>query len=135
MPVSKIGKSFRIVATSKVLIAISVGDLDVDLVALHGNRVGLGGDYSGQPGLLPRLETDAGAVLRALHVHAPELAVAEVELLMRADVVQRVELAVLGVRETDRRAAGVDPLEAFIRQLPNGSDPVPSQAAPRGLPR
>src|SRR5258708_12911540 len=48
MPVSKIGKSFRIVATSNVLMANSVRDLDVDLVALHGNRAGLGGNHGGQ---------------------------------------------------------------------------------------
>src|SRR6266481_676980 len=135
MPVSKIGKSFRMVATSKVFIAISIGDLDIDLVALHGSRVGLGGNHGGQACHLAGDEVEARAVLRALHVHAPQLAVAEVELFVGADVVERVELAVLGVRETHRRGSSIDSLQAFDRHLANRSHPEPSQAAPPGPPR
>src|SRR5260370_6610741 len=71
MPVSKIGKSFRIVATSNVLMANSVRDLDVDLVALHGNRVGLGGNHGGAN---PPPSAGAGlgrAPLPGLHSPAP----------------------------------------------------------------
>src|SRR5580704_1000299 len=135
MPVSKIGKSLRIVATSNELleapcarpaIAISVGDLDIDLVALHRYGVGLGGDHGRQAGHFPGYEVEARAMLRAFDVHAPQLTFAEIELLVGTDVVERVKVAVLRVRQTDRRAARVDPLDAFVRKLTDGSDAEPS---------
>src|SRR5260370_40374068 len=135
MPVSKIVKTLRNVATSNVLMAKSVRDLDVDLVVIHGTRVGLGGNHGGQARHLAGDEVEARAVLRALDVHAPQLAVAEVELLVSADVVERVELAVLGVGETDRSVSGIHTLETFVRQLADRRDPEPSQGAPPGPPR
>src|SRR5258708_8166034 len=71
MPVSKIGKSFRIVATSNVLMANSVRDLDVDLVALHGNRVGLGGNHGGEAPHPGADEGGAQGLPQAPHRHAP----------------------------------------------------------------
>src|SRR5260221_11271974 len=73
MPVSKIGKSFRIVATSKVFIAISIGDLDIDLVALHGSRVGLGGNHGGPARHLASIKAVATAALGATHARHPPL--------------------------------------------------------------
>src|ERR1700756_3611783 len=94
MPVSKIGKSRLMAVTSYV---------NVDITVLHGHGIRRRGDDRGQAGHLSGLEVEPRSMLRALHVHAPELAVGEVELLMRADVVQGVEAAVLGVGEAYRR--------------------------------
>src|SRR6202158_2461211 len=120
------GKSFLIAATSyetldvpcaRPFIAISVRDLDEDVAALDAHRVGLRGDHSRQAGSLAGDQVKPRAVLRALDVHAPELSVAQAELLVRADVVEGVELSVLGVSETHGNASGLDPLHGVIRQL------------------
>src|SRR5690348_4054298 len=108
IPVSKMGKSLRMVATSNV---------NVDITVLHRDRVGLRRDHRRQAGDLAGLQVEPRAVLRALDVHAPELSVGEKELLVGADVVEGVEVAVLGVREAHRRAGGVDALHRVHREV------------------
>src|ERR1700682_3125119 len=144
IPVSKIGKSFLIAATSyetlgapcaRPAIAISVEDLDEDVAAFDGHGVRLRGDDSRQGSALARDQVEARSVLRALDVHAPKLTVAQAELLVRADVVEGIELSVLGMSQTYGRASGLDPLHGFVGQLFDRSDPVPSQDASPAQPR
>src|SRR5919109_4398084 len=120
MPVSKMGKSRLTAATSYV---------NVDITSLHGHRVGLRRDDGGQARHFAGLQVKARSVLRAFDVHAPELAVTQRELLVRADVVERVEVAVLGVGQAHGHAARVDLLHALDRELVDRCDPVPSQCA------
>src|SRR4029077_4939446 len=91
MPLSKIGKSRLTPPTSYA---------NVDIAVVHRDRVRRGRDHRRQAGHLAGLQVEARAVLRALHVHAPQLAVRQRELLVGADVVERVEVAVFGVRKT-----------------------------------
>src|ERR671923_2397269 len=126
MPVSKIGKSRLTAATSYV---------NVDITVLHRHGISLRGDDRGQPGDLAGLEVEARAVLRAFDVHAPKLAVAEEELLVRADVVERVEVAVLGVGQTHRCAVYLDALHRLSRKLVHRRHALPSQCATPARPR
>jgi hypothetical protein len=73
-------------------------------------------------------EVEAGGVLGTLDLEAPELAVGEVELLMRAHVVEGVELAVLGVREAELELADPHVLHRVDGELVGGRNAVPSQA-------
>src|SRR3982074_2852934 len=84
---------------------LSFRNLDEHVLPFDAHGVGGCRNDGREAGDLAGDEVEARAVLRALDVHAPELAVAKRELLMRADIVERVEVAVLGVRETDRRAS------------------------------
>src|ERR1700694_884705 len=82
IPVSKIGKSFLIAATSnetlgapcaRPAIAISVEDLDEDVAAFDGHGARLRGDDSRQAGDLARDQVEARSVRRGLDVQAREL--------------------------------------------------------------
>src|SRR6266568_3652787 len=126
MPVSKIGKSCLTAVTSYV---------NVDITVLHGHGICLRRDDRGQAGHLARDQVEARAVLRTLDVHAPELAVAQEELLMRADVVEGVEVAVLGMSEAHLRALDVDPLHRLHGKLVHRGHPLPSQCATPARPR
>src|SRR5215472_10289800 len=101
MPVSKKGKSSRIAPTSSPLRPAAGLDLNVDIVALHSDRIGPGWNHGRQTGDRPRLHVEAGAVGRALDVQPPQLTVAERVLLVGADVREGVVVAVLGVGEAD----------------------------------
>src|SRR5215469_18337941 len=101
MPVSKKGKSSRIAPTSSPLPLAAGLDLNVDIVALHDDRIGPGWNHGRQTSDRAGLHVEAGAVGRALDVHPPQLTVAERVLLVRADVGEGVIVAVLGVREAD----------------------------------
>src|SRR5437879_12859107 len=72
--------------------------LDEHILAFHAHGVGLGRDDRGQAGHLAGDEVEARAVLRALDIHAPQLALAQRELLVRADDAECVEVAVLRMR-------------------------------------
>src|SRR6266571_8755256 len=104
MPVSKIGKSRRMAVTSSGVPAgspdpVGCSYVEVDIISLHldgidrhrldrRQRVGVAG-----------AQVEARAVLRALDLESPELAHAEREVLVRADVVDGVPVAVLGVHQ------------------------------------
>src|SRR4030088_3451745 len=66
-------------------------DLDVDIVALHDDRIGPGGDHGGEAGHLAGRQVEARPVRRALDVEAPQLALAQRVLLVRAGVGDGVE--------------------------------------------
>src|SRR5690348_17366663 len=126
MPVSKIGKSRLTAVTSYV---------NVDIAVLQGHRIRLRRDHRRQAGHLAGHQVEARAVLRALDVHAPELSVAQRELFVRADVVEGVEVPVLGVRETETRGAGVDALHRLGRHLLRRGDSIPTQSGSPARPR
>src|SRR5262245_24329185 len=100
MPVSKKGKSLRMASTSYGA-DVLISDLNVDIVTLHGDRVGLGRDHGGQAGDGPRLQVESRAVGGALRVEPPELTLAQRVLLVCTDVAQGVVASILGVREAD----------------------------------
>src|SRR5262249_37234893 len=110
-PVSRKGKSFRSAPTSRTL------DLDVDIVALQGDRVRARGHHARQAGDRAGLEVEPRPVRRALDVEAPDLAVAEGVLLVRADVGDGVVVAVLGVREADLLPVHDDLLHRVDREV------------------
>src|SRR5919108_3838435 len=118
---------------SRLTAATSYVNVDITVLDRHGVR--LCGDDGRQTGDLSGLQVEARAVLRTFDVHAPELAVAEEELLVRADVVQGVEVAVLRVREAHRRAIDVDALHRLDLQVADAGHPPPSQSAPPARPR
>src|SRR5215467_3825115 len=118
MPVSKIGKSLRTAARSYV---------NVDITVLHAHWIRRRGNHSRQPGHLARLQVEPRPMLRALDVHAPELSVAQRELLVRAHVVEGVEVSVLGVGKAHGRGAGVDALHGVGGNLCDRSDAIPTQ--------
>src|SRR6185437_5672639 len=72
----------------------SFRQLHVNVIALDLDRVDLRRDHGRQACDGARLEVEAGAVLRALDLELEQLAAAEQKVLVRADVVDGVELAV-----------------------------------------
>src|SRR5712691_392837 len=126
MPVSKIGKSRLIAVTSYV---------NVDITVLHGHGIRLRRYHSRQAGDLAGPEVEPRAVLRPLDVYAPEPAVAQEELLVSADVVEGVEVAVLGMSKAYLRALDVDPLHRLHGKLVHRGHPLPSQCATPARPR
>src|SRR6266702_6555171 len=126
MPVSRIGKSLRIAATSNV---------DVDITVLHRDRKRPRRDDRGQPRHLAGLHVELRAVLRAFDVELEQLALAEQKVLVRADVVDGVQAVVLAVGEAQLLLTGEHSLDRFDRDLTGRGDPVPSQSWPRARPR
>src|SRR4029079_6116837 len=122
MPVSRMGKSLRIAATSNV---------DVDITVLHRHRKRAGRDDRGKTRHLARLQVELRAVLRALDVELEELATTQQEVLVRANVIDGVEVAVLAVGEAQLLLAGEHSLDGFNRHLGGRGDSVPSQSWPR----
>src|SRR6266508_5083167 len=99
MPVSKMGKSLRTAATSNV---------NVDITVLHCDRKRPRRDHCGQARHLAGLDVEPRAVLGTFDVAAVELAAAEEEVLVRADIVDGVEVAVVAVRQADLLLVGDD---------------------------
>src|SRR5579859_5894793 len=114
-------KSFLTRATSYI---------DEDLSVLDCHRVDPGRDHRRQAGDRSGLEVEARAVLRALDLEVEELAAAQQEVLVRADVVDGVELAVLGVGQADLGVVRDDGFEHTDRDLVDRGDADLSQAAP-----
>src|SRR2546430_17218952 len=108
IPVSKMGKSLRTAATSYI---------DVDLAVLDLDWIDPGWDHRGKARDRAGLEVESGAVLRALDLEVEQLTAAEQEVLVRAHVVDGVEVPVLGVSHADFRAAGNDRLERAFGDL------------------
>src|ERR1051326_4601331 len=125
IPVSRIGKSLRIAATSNVT---------VDIAPLHGYRKGPRRNHGRQSRDLAGLHVELGAVLRALDLAVEQLALAQQKVLVRADVVDRIE-AVLAVGEADLLAVCVNALDGLDGHLFHRSHPMPSQSGPRARPR
>src|SRR6266851_386952 len=126
------GKSLRISETSRrrATLVVIPGPL-----RMHRHRVS-GCRYDRwEAGHLSGDEVEARAVLRALDIHVPQLAIAQRELLVGADVVERVEVAILRAREAHGRPACVDPLQRLRRHFGHRCDPIPSQDAPRARSR
>src|SRR5439155_5263100 len=124
-PVSRKGKSWRMASTSNMR-----SELNVDIFALQAHRVGPGRDHRRQAGHGASQQVEAGAVGRALDLEAPELAVAQRVLLVRADVAEGVEGAVLRVRETDLLAVHHDLAHGVDLQLVQPGHRMPSQCGP-----
>src|SRR5690242_16171670 len=99
MPVSRMGKSLRTAATSKV---------NVDIAPLHRHRECFRRDHGRKPGHLPGLHVESRSVLWALDLATlDQLASAQKKVLVRAHVVQGVK-AVVAVGEADLLAVGED---------------------------
>src|SRR6202011_6222072 len=112
-------KSRRTASTSRVLV------LDVDVVAINLHLVGLRRNHRRKAGHRAVEQAEARTVRRALDVQAPELAVAQRVLLMRADVADRVILAVLGVRQADLLAVDDHLLHGVDLEVLDLGDQVP----------
>src|SRR5579864_6816541 len=126
MPVSKMGKSLRTSATSKV---------NVDIAPLHRHREGLRWDDRRKPGHLAGLQTESRPVLRALDLAAlDQLAAAQEKVLVRAHIVDGIE-TVVAVGEADLLAVGEDSLDSFERDVIHRCHPMPSQYEPRARPQ
>src|SRR5216684_6157319 len=89
----------------------SFRNLDEHFVPLERHRVCGGGNDGWEACHLSRDQIEEQAVLRAFDVHVPELAVTERELFVGARVVQRVEVAIFGVRKAHGRATSLHFLE------------------------
>src|SRR6267378_2404765 len=92
IPVSKMGKSLRTAATSYIDVYLAVPDF---------NWIDPGRDDGRHPGHRAGLQVESRSVLRALDLQVEHLAAAEQEVLVRAHVVDRVEVAVLSVGQAD----------------------------------
>src|SRR5581483_211187 len=103
--------------------------IDVHLAVLDLDWVDLRGENRRQAGHRAGLEVEPRAVLRALDLQVEQLAAAEQEVLVRAHVVDGVEVAVLRVREADLGALGDHPFQRADRKLVDRGDADPSQAA------
>src|SRR5919204_3040310 len=103
-PVSKIGKSLRTWSTLKG----PALEIDVDIVPFDRDRVGRNRGHRRQRVRPAGLKVEPGTVLRTLDLEAPQLALAERVVLVRADVVEGVEVPIFGVGEADHRAVDFD---------------------------
>src|SRR5215469_11700095 len=92
--------------------------VSVDLDFVGGN--GLGGRRSGR---LPGAQVEAGAVQPALDRVVVHLALRQRHFLVRADVLQRVDLAA-GAHHAHRLAAELDAQRAVSGQVRERADPV-----------
>src|SRR6266699_167307 len=86
------GKSLRTAATSYIDVYLAVFDFD---------WINPGRDDRRHPGHRAGLQMESRSVLRALDLQVEHLAAAEQEVLVRAYVVDRVEVAVLSVGQAD----------------------------------
>src|SRR6266702_8343393 len=114
------GKSLRTAATSYI---------DVHLAVLYFDWIDPGRDHRGHPGHRAGLQMESRAVLRALDLQVEQLTAAEQEVLVRAHVVDRVEVAVLSVGQADLGVSRDHALEAAHGQLGGRGYADPSQGA------
>src|SRR5215469_2974217 len=98
-------------------------ELDEDVAALDLDWVGGYGFGGRRPGRLAGPHVETRSMQPALHRLVVDLALREGYFFVRADVVERVDLA-FGTHDSDRHPGHLDAKRAFVRQVSQRTGPM-----------